>query len=240
MGVRPQRFMSGLPRAAIALGVMAVTALCAFSSCLAAEPGVTDKTVKIGILGSLTGPFAIFGTGNLSGATIAFEEANAAGGINGRKIEWISLDDESSPPKGIAAYKRLVEQEKVFAVFGPAASAVGQALVPTLKASKTPTFVSVFSTPAVTDPMIPILFRTGPMNDRQQGSAMADYVRRPLNEEDRADQPVRRIRKAGCGKRHQPDGRAQGDRFRAARCSTFRTPISRLSCRASIRQARTC
>jgi branched-chain amino acid transport system substrate-binding protein len=176
MGVRPQRFMSGLPRAAIALGVMAVTALCAFSSCQAAEPGVTDKTVKIGILGSLTGPFAIFGTGNLSGATIAFEEANAAGGINGRKLEWISLDDESSPPKGIAAYKRLVDQEQVFAIFGPAASAVGQALVPTLKASTTPTFVSVFSTPAVTDPMIPSLFRTGPMNDRQQGSAMADYV----------------------------------------------------------------
>src|ERR1700732_3180344 len=142
----------------------------------AAEVGVTDKEIKIGILGSLTGPAAIFGTGNLAGATIAFEEINAAGGINGRKIEWISLDDESSPPKGIAAYKRLVDQEKVFAVFGPAASAVGQALVPTLKASKTPTFATVFSTPAVTEPMIPFFFRTGPMNDRQQGSAMADYV----------------------------------------------------------------
>jgi branched-chain amino acid transport system substrate-binding protein len=146
------------------------------SGSFAAEPGVTDKTIKIGVLGSLTGPFAIFGTGNLSGATIAFEEANAAGGINGRKIEWISLDDESSPPKGIAAYKRLVDQEQVFAVFGPAASAVGQALVPTFKASTTPTFVSVFSTPAVTEPLIPVVFRTGPMNDRQQGSAIADYV----------------------------------------------------------------
>src|SRR6185312_2450942 len=173
MGAR--RFMCGLQRVAIGFGLMAVTALGTLSSCLA-EPGVTDKTVKIGILGSLTGPFAIFGTGNLSGATIAFEEANTAGGINGRKLEWISLDDESSPPKGIAAYKRLVDQEQVFAVFGPAASAVGQALVPTLKASTTPTFVSIFSTPAVTDPMIPSLFRTGPMNDRQQGSAMADYV----------------------------------------------------------------
>jgi len=142
----------------------------------AAEPGVTDKDIKIGILGSLTGPFAIFGTGNLAGATIAFEEANAAGGVNGRKLDWISLDDESSPPKGIAAYKRLVDQEKVFAVFGPASSAIGQALVPTLKASTTPTFVSVFSTPAVTEPPIPMLFRTGPMNDRQQGTAIADYV----------------------------------------------------------------
>ncbi len=142
----------------------------------AAEVGVTDKEIKIGILGSLTGPAAIFGTGNLAGATIAFEEANAAGGINGRKLDWISLDDESSPPKAIAAYKRLVDQEKVFAIFGPAASAVGQALVPTFNASTTPTFVSIFSTPAVTEPPIPMLFRTGVMNDRQQGIAIADYV----------------------------------------------------------------
>ncbi|MCG6205531.1 ABC transporter substrate-binding protein [Rhodopseudomonas sp. HC1] len=142
----------------------------------AAEPGVAEKSIKIGVLGSLTGPLAVFGTGNLAGATMAFEEANAAGGINGRKIEWVSLDDESSPPKGIAAYKKLIDQEQVFAVFGPAASAVGQALVPTFKQSKTPTFISVFSTPAVTEPPIPVVFRTGPMNDRQQGTAIANYV----------------------------------------------------------------
>jgi branched-chain amino acid transport system substrate-binding protein len=160
-----------------AVALLAAASLSLFAGASgAAEPGVTDKEIKIGILGSLTGPFAIFGTGNLAGATIAFEEANAAGGVNGRRIEWISLDDESSPPKAIAAYKRLVDQEQVFAIFGPASSAVGQALVPTLKASTTPTFVSVFSTPAVTEPPIPILFRTGPMNDRQQGAAMADYV----------------------------------------------------------------
>lgn len=142
----------------------------------AAEPGLTQGAIKIGVLGSLTGPLAIFGTGNLAGATIAFEEANAAGGVNGRKLEWVSSDDESSPPKAIAAYKRLVEQEKVFAVFGPAASAVGQALVPTFKSAGTPTFISVFSTPAVTEPPIRNVFRTGPMNDRQQGIAIANYV----------------------------------------------------------------
>lgn len=149
--------------------------LCAASP-RAQEPGLTGTTIKIGVLGSLTGPLAIFGTGNLAGATIAFEDANAAGGINGRKIEWVSLDDESSPPKAIAAFKRLVDQEKVFAVFGPAASAVGQALIPSFKATKTPVFISVFSTPAVTEPPIRTVFRTGPMNDRQQGIAIADYV----------------------------------------------------------------
>jgi branched-chain amino acid transport system substrate-binding protein len=161
---------------AFALMVSVPFSLVALSESRAAEVGVTDKEIKIGILGSLTGPAAIFGTGNLAGATIAFEEINVAGGVNGRKLEWISLDDESSPPKAIAAYKRLVDQEKVFAIFGPAASAVGQALVPTLNASTTPTFVSIFSTPAVTEPPIPMLFRTGVMNDRQQGSAIADYV----------------------------------------------------------------
>lgn len=142
----------------------------------AAEPGVTADSLKIGILGSLTGPFAIFGSGNLAGATLAFEQANAAGGIHGRKLEWLSLDDESSPPKGIAAYKRLVGPERVFAVFGPSASAVGQAMVQTFKTSTTPTFISVFSTPIVTDPPLPNVFRTGPMNDREQGVAIANYA----------------------------------------------------------------
>jgi branched-chain amino acid transport system substrate-binding protein len=169
-----------LKQATVALAFAAMVsvplAMATLSAGHAEEAGVTDKEIKIGILGSLTGPAAIFGTGNLAGATIAFEEINAVGGVNGRKIEWISLDDESSPPKAIAAYKRLVDQEKVFAVFGPASSAVGQAMVPTLNASTTPTFASIFSTPAVTEPPIPMLFRTGVMNDRQQGSAIADYV----------------------------------------------------------------
>ncbi|CAM3551343.1 putative branched-chain amino acid-binding protein [Bordetella pertussis] len=151
-------------------------ALAAGMAPTAAEPGVTADSLKIGILGSLTGPFAIFGSGNLAGATLAFEQANAAGGIHGRKLEWLSLDDESSPPKGIAAYKRLVGPEQVFAVFGPSASAVGQAMVQTFKTSTTPTFISVFSTPIVTDPPLPNVFRTGPMNDREQGVAIANYA----------------------------------------------------------------
>src|SRR5436190_763378 len=54
--------------------------------------------------------------------------------------------------------------------------AAGQAIVPTFNASTTPTFVSIFSKPAFTEPPIPMLFRTGVMNDREQGSAIADYV----------------------------------------------------------------
>jgi branched-chain amino acid transport system substrate-binding protein len=138
--------------------------------------GVTKHAIKIGILGSLTGPAAIWGAGNLAGGVLAFEEANAAGGINGRKLEWMVEDDETSPPKAIAAFKKLTGQDQVFAVFGPAASAISAAMVPAMKASNVPVFISVPSTPAVTEPMVKNVFRTGPLNDRMQGVAVADYV----------------------------------------------------------------
>ena len=142
--------------------------------------GVAKDTIKIGILGSLTGPASIWGAGNLAGAVLAFEEVNAAGGINGRKLEWVSEDDETSPPKAIAAYKKLTGQDQVFAVFGPAASAISAAMVPAIKATSVPTFISVPSTPAVTEPLVKNLFRTGSLNDRMQGVAVAEYVMGPL------------------------------------------------------------
>ncbi len=150
--------------------------LATFSAAAQDNAGVTKDGVKIGILGSLTGPAAIWGTGNRAGAILAFEEANAAGGINGRKLEWVVDDDETSPPKAIAAFKKLTEQDGVFAVFGPAASAISAAMVPTLQQSGVPVFISVPSTPAVTEPLIHNVFRTGPLNDRMQGIAVADYA----------------------------------------------------------------
>jgi branched-chain amino acid transport system substrate-binding protein len=105
---------------------------------------------------------------------LAFEEANAAGGVNGRKLEWTIEDDETSAPKAIAAFKKL--GDGVFAIFGPAASAISAAMVPAMRQSEIPIFLSVPSTPAVTEPMVKNVFRTGPLNDRLQGIAVADYA----------------------------------------------------------------
>ena len=78
-----------------AVGLLAAVPLWSSAASRADEPGVTDKTIKIGILGSLTGPLAVFGTGKLAGATLAFKDANAAGRVNGRKREWLPRDGES-------------------------------------------------------------------------------------------------------------------------------------------------
>jgi len=139
--------------------------------------GVTGTSIKVGVLGSLTGVQAIFGTGNLSGAQLVFDDVNAQGGVNGRKIEIVSIDDESTPAKSIAGFRRLVETDQVFAVLGPTASAIAQAMVPTLRAAAgVPVFCTIFSTPAPTEPMMKHVFRTGPLNDRLQGILIGNIV----------------------------------------------------------------
>jgi branched-chain amino acid transport system substrate-binding protein len=129
------------------------------------------------VLGSLTGVQAVFGQGNLSGAQIVFDEVNAAGGIHGRRIEIVSIDDESTPARSIAGFRRLVDDEKVFAVFGPSASSIAQAMEPVLRAATgVPVFGSIYSSPAGTEPFKRNVFRTGPLQDRLQGIAIADFV----------------------------------------------------------------
>jgi branched-chain amino acid transport system substrate-binding protein len=160
-------------------GTAAITVLAGRTRTAAAQDrsGVTDGAVKIGVLGSLTGVQAVFGQGNLSGAQIVFDEANAGGGVHGRRIEIVSVDDESTPARSIAAFHRLVDDDRVFAVFGPSASAIGQAMEPTLRASAAvPVFISIFSSPSATEPHKNNVFRTGPLNDRLQGIALADFV----------------------------------------------------------------
>jgi branched-chain amino acid transport system substrate-binding protein len=139
--------------------------------------GITTTAIKVGVLGSLTGVQAVFGQGNLSGAQLVFDELNAAGGVHGRRIEIVSVDDESTPARGIAGFRRLVDDERVFAVFGPSASSIAQAMEPTLRAaSAVPVLASIFSSPAATEPYKNNVFRTGPLNDRLQGIAIADFV----------------------------------------------------------------
>lgn len=163
-------------RSLVASIIAGVAATLLGASAAIAEPGVTDTTIKIGILGSLTGPAAIWGTGNLSGATLAFEQVNAEGGIHGRKIEFISMDDETSAPKGMAAFSRLVESEEVFAIVGPTSSAVGVPLLGQLSESDVPVFISIFSSPMMTEPPVRNIFRAGVINDRMQGRAIAKHL----------------------------------------------------------------
>ena len=80
-------------------------------------PGVTDTEIKIGNTGPYSGPLANASPFPLSEKAY-FEMINAEGGINGRKITWISYDDGYSPPKTVEMTRRLVEEDNVLCLSG--------------------------------------------------------------------------------------------------------------------------
>ena len=84
----------------------------------AADPGVTATEIKIGNTNPYSGPASAYGTiGKAIGAY--FKKVNEEGGINGRKINFITYDDAYSPPKTVEMVRKLVEQDQVLLVFQP-------------------------------------------------------------------------------------------------------------------------
>ena len=84
----------------------------------AEEQGVTNQEIIIGISNALTGPAAALGTGVKDGAMTYFQKINNAGGVNGRKIKVISYDDGYEPNRTVENTNKLINNDKVFALFG--------------------------------------------------------------------------------------------------------------------------
>jgi len=91
---------------------------------------VSDSTVKVGILHSVTGTMAISETGSVQAEKLAIEQINAAGGVLGRKIEAIQEDGASDWPTFAEKSKKLLVNDKVAAVFGCWTSASRKAVLP--------------------------------------------------------------------------------------------------------------
>jgi urea transport system substrate-binding protein len=91
---------------------------------------VTDSVVKVGILHSVTGTMSISETGSVQAEKLAISQINAAGGILGRKIEFIQEDGASDWPTFAEKAKKLLVNDKVAAVFGCWTSASRKAVLP--------------------------------------------------------------------------------------------------------------
>lgn len=95
-----------------------------------ADPGVSADKIVLGQAAALEGPAAALGTGMRDGILAAFAEANKAGGVNGRKLELLSVDDSYEPNKSIEATKKLINDDKVFALIGPVGTPTSSATQP--------------------------------------------------------------------------------------------------------------
>ena len=109
-----------------------------------ASSGLYAQEIKIGLVAALTGPSAQSGESITRGLTVAIEEINAKGGVLGKKLVLVRRDDESSPPKGVAAARELISSEKVAAFFGGIDTPVSLAIVPIANQTKTP-FMGVWA-----------------------------------------------------------------------------------------------
>jgi branched-chain amino acid transport system substrate-binding protein len=80
------------------------------------DPGANDKEIKIGGISPYSGPASAYGA--IGKAIDAyFKKVNAEGGVNGRMIKFVSLDDGYSPPKTVEQARKLVEEEEVLLLF---------------------------------------------------------------------------------------------------------------------------
>ena len=137
--------------------------------------GATDTgVIKIGEVGSMTGTEATFGTSSHNGIQLATDEVNAAGGIKGKKIQVIALDDQGKPEEAATAATRLISSEHVTALLGEVASTRSLFMAPKAQAAKVP-MVSPSSTNEKVTAVGDYIFRAC-FIDPFQGYVMAKFA----------------------------------------------------------------
>ncbi len=119
--------------ALISLGLAATPAL----SQKKYGPGVTDKEIKIGTTTPFSGPASAYSAGAVS-ATAWFQKINDEGGINGRKINYVALDDGYSPPKTVEQVRKLIESEEVLFLVNDVGTATNNAVVKYINQKQVP------------------------------------------------------------------------------------------------------
>jgi len=124
--------------------VLAAGAIALASIHSAAEEGVNADTITFGQAAVLDGPAAALGQGMRNGLQAAFDEVNARGGVHGRKLKLISRDDGYEPERAIAETRKLIEEDKVFALIGPVGTPTSAAAQPIATVAKVP-FIGAFT-----------------------------------------------------------------------------------------------
>jgi ABC-type branched-subunit amino acid transport system substrate-binding protein len=124
--------------------LLGIAAQLVASSAARAEPGVFDDRIVFGQSAAFAGPAAALGLGMRNGILAAFNEANTAGGVNGRRLELVSRDDGYEPDRAIENTSRLIKEDQVFALIGEVGTPTSKAALPIATESRVP-FIGPFT-----------------------------------------------------------------------------------------------
>ncbi len=133
------------------MAVLAGLAIVAVLSC-GGGAGRADGSgpIKVGLIVPLTGDVKTFGESARNGAMLAIEEANAAGGINGRKIDVVATDDKNDPTETGNAGSKLIDMDRVAVIIGSVSSKCSSPLSDKCQTAKIPMITPTSTNPKVT------------------------------------------------------------------------------------------
>lgn len=143
------------------------------------EGGADSEVIKIGGIGPLSGPNSTYGISVKEGADLLAEEINAAGGINGKKVEFIFEDDQSDNTVAASAFNKLVDKDGVCAILGGVTSGTTLAIAPNSTNKKIPMITPTGTEPTITNVGGDFMFR-GCFVDSFQGEILAKYTKENL------------------------------------------------------------
>jgi branched-chain amino acid transport system substrate-binding protein len=158
----------------VAFAALMVAATPAF-----AEDGVSADKIIFGQAAALDGPASALGQGMKLGLDAAFAEANKAGGVKGRKLELKSVDDGYEPTKSIEAVKKLLGEDKVFALAGAVGTPTAAATLPIATAAGAP-FIGAFTgVESLRDPYKPLVVNVR-ASYYEETEAMVEHLTKDL------------------------------------------------------------
>lgn len=138
--------------------------------------------IKVGANFEMTGNVANYGSATLDGLKLAIKEANDAGGVNGKKINLVTVDNKSEASEAVNAATKLISDDKVKVIIGPAVTANVMAESQVANDNKIPVIAPDATSPSVTvenGQVKPFIFRSC-FIDPQQGNVMASFATKTL------------------------------------------------------------
>jgi branched-chain amino acid transport system substrate-binding protein len=155
------------------LGLTVITAALCLSSAVHAQ-----ATIRIGLSGPFSGPAAAAAEWEKWGVDQAVEEINAAGGLLGKKVEVVTLDNRCNPTEGVNTARKLV-QDKVTAIVGGHCSSATLAMMPIIQEARIPMITGVSSGPTITTLSgaggNQYMFRISP-DDQRMAQGLTEYL----------------------------------------------------------------
>lgn len=124
----------------ILAAIVAFTGVLLLAACSKTTPAASGP-IKVGVITSLTGTNTAFGQAHKAGYTIAVNEINSRGGVNGRRIDLVYYDDQSKPDRAVQGIAKLVDEDHVPLILGAYSSESTLAILPVITSKQVPLII---------------------------------------------------------------------------------------------------